>query len=91
MSAKRTFENKVKRDFGMDFVKFMAQCRTENIPVGKVAEMIHCSLSNLHRIIRKHGVDYAQQHPAELMLATDLMFQNKKMNMVNCLSRKWVA
>ena len=27
-----TFESNVKRDFGMDFVKFMAQCRTENIP-----------------------------------------------------------
>ena len=89
--SSESVESRIERDFGMDFVKFMAECRSENIPVGQVAEMIPCSLSNLHRIIRKHGVDYAQQHPAELMLATDLTFQNEEMNMVNCLSRKWVA
>ena len=86
-----TVESRVQRDFGMDFVRFMAKCHSENIPIGKVAEMICCSASNLHRILRKHKIDYSKATPIEPMFNTDSLFQCKRINTVNCLSRRWVA
>jgi len=85
-----TVESRVKRDFGMDFLTFTQQCKDQGLGAHDVAEMIGCSLSNFRRIIRKFNFSFVvvEQEP---LLTECPKFQNKKINLVNCLSRRWVA
>ena len=84
-----TVESRVKRDFGMDFLSFAQQCKNQGLGAHDVAEMIGCSLSNLRRIIRKFNFSFVVKR--EPLLTDCPNFQSKRMNAVNCLSRRWVA
>jgi uncharacterized protein YjcR len=83
-------EQQVERDFGMDFLSFSKKCKGQGLELHEVAEMLGCSVSNLRRIMRKYGFSFFVPE-ATPMLKTCVNFQNKKINLVNCLSRRWVA
>jgi len=85
-----TVESRVKRDFGMDFLPFTQQRKDQGLGAHDVAEMIGCSLSNFRRIIRKFNFSFVVVE-REPLLTDCPNFQSKRMNAVNCLSRRWVA
>ena len=90
ISPDNRVESRVKRDFGMGFLPFAQQCKDQGLKVHEVAEMIGCSSSNMRRILCKFGISFVviEREP----LLTDCpKFQNKAMNGINCLSRRWVA
>ena len=85
-----TVEYQVQKDFGMEFLPFVKQCKDQGLDICEAAEMIGCSVSNFRRIMRKFDFTFfvAESTP---MLKTCVKFQNKKITLVNCLSRRWVA
>ena len=82
-------EQRVKREFGMDVLTFLQQCKTQKLLAQEVAELVVCSVSNIRRIMRKH--EFSLLVPErEPILSECLNFKNEKINMVNCLSRIWI-
>jgi hypothetical protein len=82
-------EDRVKRDFGMDFLPFAQKCKDEGLGAHDIAEMLGCSLSNLRRILRKFRFSFVVVK-REPLLTDCPRFKNKRINTVNCLSRRWV-
>jgi len=83
-------EQQVKRDFGMDFVSFAKQCKDQGLDIADVSEMLGCSLSNMRRILCKFRFSFVVVE-REPLLTDCPNFQRKRMNAVNCLSRRWVT
>jgi hypothetical protein len=82
--------DRIKRDFGMDVVPFLNECKANDMALEDIAIMVDCSVSNLRRILRSVRFTFFIRD-AEPKLRDCSIFQNKKMNAENCLSRKWVA
>jgi hypothetical protein len=85
-----TVEYQVQKDFGMEFLPFVKQCKDQGLDICEAAEMIGCSVSNFRRIMRKYNFSlYIPE--SEPMINSCPKFQNKRMNAVNYLSKRWVT
>ena len=85
-----TVECRIENEYGCSVVDFFQQCVDDGMDTADIADMIHCSVSNLRRIARKYKFTFFQPEPVK-MYSENENFLEKSMNMDNFLSRNWFS
>jgi hypothetical protein len=58
LKQKRTTEDEVRSNWGMDFIPFVINCKNSGMTQVEIAEMAGCSKTNLRRILYKYNYKF---------------------------------